>query len=98
MLFNIRWNVVQGTPGSDWKPWLLAVVILLCASAQAQAQPEVIAPTDNLVTQGIPPIPASLAKEVKYYNDLRPSGFRGWHPTERSILIGRRMAQVSQVF
>lgn len=75
--------------------------LLLLASAWpvcAAAQSEWIRPTDNLVVEGVPPIPSSLADEVRYYNDLRPSGLRGWHPVQRTMLIGRRVEQVSQVF
>ena len=58
-------------------------------SARAQAppvaaptpQPAVIKPGDNLVTDGMPEIPASLAEEVRRYTEFRsaatsPSGTR----------------------
>src|SRR5438105_8783244 len=48
------------------------ITIAICgASAVAAADPgeAVLAPPDNLVAQGIPPIPASLAEQVGRYAD-----------------------------
>lgn len=36
--------------------------------------------------QGLPPIPASLADEVRRYTESRSASWADWHPTER---VGR---------
>ena len=82
---------------------VLSLAALLCgstprASAQAQQQQQqVVAPGDNLVAQGVPPIPASLADTVGRYTDFRAAVFTGWHPTRREVLINTRFADTAQV-
>lgn len=49
------------------------------ASAQ-QADTISIRPGANLVAEGIPAIPASLATEVRRYTESRSAGLADWHP------------------
>lgn len=67
---------------------------LRAASENAAA---VIAPGENLVAQGIPPIPAALADAVGRYTDFRAAVFAGWHPTRREMLINTRFADTAQI-
>jgi dipeptidyl aminopeptidase/acylaminoacyl peptidase len=53
---------------------------------------DVLAPNPNLVVQGIPPVPASLAAKVGKYTDFRGHSFADWHPTQREMLIAHRKA------
>jgi dipeptidyl aminopeptidase/acylaminoacyl peptidase len=81
-------------------PWILgAALIVLGASAspRTQAPQEVIAPGDNLHVEGIPPIPAPIAAEVKRYTESRPANLGSWHPVRREILITTRFAETNQV-
>lgn len=73
----------------------LAVLGLL--PLRALAQEPVLTPGDNLVVQGIPAIPASLASEVRRYTESRSAGFVDWHPTRREILIATRFANAAQI-
>jgi dipeptidyl aminopeptidase/acylaminoacyl peptidase len=73
---------------------LLAVPL---AIAPAAAQEPTLAPGDNLVVQGIPAIPASLAAEVRRYTESRTAAFLAWHPTQREILVSTRFGNVPQV-
>ncbi len=59
-----------------------------------------IAPNANLLAQGIPPVPASLAAQVEKYTDFRGHGFVGWHPHRPEMLVSHRLPgqSVSQVF
>ena len=59
-----------------------------------------IAPNPNLVTQGIPPIPARIATQVARYTDFRGHAFLDWHPTRREMLVSHRPAgaSVAQLF
>ena len=56
-----------------------------------------IVPPENLVTDGIPPIPASLAAQVGRYTEFRTATLLDWHPTHREILISTRFADTAQV-
>ncbi|HEY9618473.1 MAG TPA: alpha/beta fold hydrolase, partial [Microcoleaceae cyanobacterium] len=56
-----------------------------------------ITPNDNLVVEGIPPIPASLVDTVKRYTEFRSAVLSSWHPTRRELLISTRFANTAQV-
>jgi len=80
----------------------VAVVVALAAHpalAAAQQQPAqpAIAPNENLVVDGVPAIPASLAAEVRRYTESRGAGLDDWHPLRREMLIATRFANTSQV-
>ena len=83
---------------------LAAALCMACAplpsTPTASAPSDVVAPNDNLVIQGIPPIPASIAHAVARYNDFRGHGFVDWHPTKREMLVSHRSAGVNttQIF
>src|SRR5215207_1879256 len=56
-----------------------------------------VTPPDNLVTENIPPIPASIAESVGRYTESRAAGFRSWHPVRREMLIRTRFADAPQL-
>ncbi len=58
---------------------------------------DVLAPGENLVVQGLPPIPAELAEKARRYTEYRSADLWDWHPTRREILIGTRFADTVQV-
>lgn len=65
-----------------------AVVSILIASAIAvSGQNGTIAPGDKLQTVGVPPIPASLAKEVDPYTSIYGLRVAGWDPTKREVWL-----------
>ncbi len=74
---------------------LLAVVLL--PAFMTIAQTSTITPGDNLVTTGIPPIPASIAQTVERYTNFRAASLASWHPTRREMLISTRFADTPQV-
>ena len=51
---------------------------------------EFIAPNPQLVAQGIPPVPALLARTVERYTDFRGQRFVGWHPKQPEMLVALR--------
>jgi dipeptidyl aminopeptidase/acylaminoacyl peptidase len=59
--------------------------------------PQIMTPNENLVTVGIPAIPASLANQVDRYTQFRSASLSTWHPTKREMLISTRFADVAQV-
>jgi len=74
-----------------------ALVLCLLAVTLAVAQGDTIQPGDNLVIEGVPPIPASLVATVARYTDFRSAGLQDWHPTKREMLISTRFADTSQI-
>jgi len=57
----------------------------------------VVAPNENLVVEGIPPIPAALAEKADRYTNFRSAFFASWHPTRREMLISTRFADTFQI-
>jgi hypothetical protein len=83
----------------------LSLVILSVASlfipyignAAENPPAAVIAPNENLVAEGIPPIPAELAEKVGRYTESRAAGIFDWHPQRVEMLIATRFADTNQV-
>lgn len=73
----------------------LVVVLFLCVVGFAQES--VVLPNENLVAEGIPKIPASLAESAGRYTESRSAAFASWHPTRREMLIGTRFADTRQL-
>src|SRR5579864_1755774 len=72
-------------------------VAVLALSLAAWAQTGEIVPNENLVVEGIPKIPASLAESVARYSEFRSAFFASWHPTRREMLIETRFGDTNQV-
>jgi|688.fasta_scaffold02817_3 dipeptidyl aminopeptidase/acylaminoacyl peptidase len=75
----------------------LSALLAACAgmappggTGSAAGSGAVIAPNANLLVQGIPPIPASLAAQVDKYTDFRGHGFVTWHPTKAEMIVSHR--------
>ena len=79
----------------------IAVTALFVACNQIEAADtpgaKTITPGDNLVVDGIPPIPAELVDEVGRYTEARAAVFSDWHPTRPEMLIGTRFGETAQV-
>ena len=81
---------------------LLFALLCFTATKNALAQGadesagQVYPPGDNLVVEGVPPIPESLVEAVGRYGDFRSALFGGWHPTRRKMLISTRLADTTQ--
>ena len=69
----------------------------LFSAAGLLGQSPDIAPNENLVAEGVPKIPASLAEAVRPYTEGRGAGFSSWNPTRREMLIATRFADTAQV-
>jgi dipeptidyl aminopeptidase/acylaminoacyl peptidase len=76
---------------------LLTLVLCLFVATPVPAQETEIVPGDNLVVEGIPTIPASLAEAVGRYTEFRRAAFLSWHPTKRAMLIGTRFGETPQI-
>src|SRR4026208_2174822 len=77
---------------------LLAFGTLLLLPLGAGAQTAaVIAPAENLVVDGLPPIPAKLAADVRRYTESRSALLSAWHPVRRELLISTRFGNTPQI-
>jgi dipeptidyl aminopeptidase/acylaminoacyl peptidase len=65
--------------------------------AAAEPAPKTLTPGDNLVIDGIPPIPADLLEQIGRYTESRTAVFQDWHPTKAEMLITTRFGDVPQV-
>jgi dipeptidyl aminopeptidase/acylaminoacyl peptidase len=75
---------------------ILWIAVVLPVAA-ARAQTGMITPTDNLVTDGIPAIPAAIAEAARRYGEFRTAAFWDWHPVRRAMIIGTRFGDAQQV-
>jgi dipeptidyl aminopeptidase/acylaminoacyl peptidase len=77
---------------------LIPIVAAMLFFAEAvPAQEAVIAPADNLVVDGVPKIPASIAETAGRYASYRSANLADWHPTKREMLIATRFAETPQL-
>lgn len=76
-------------------PFRLSALALVCALSLRAA--DTINPAANLVVEGIPAIPASVAEDVKRYTESRSASFAGWHPTKLEMLISTRFGNTPQL-
>src|SRR5260370_13929280 len=76
---------------------LLILAAMLLVAAAVPAQEPVIAPGDNLIVDGVPKIPASLAEAAGRFGSYRSANLADWHPTKREMLIATRFADTPQL-
>ena len=74
----------------------LALSVCLVSPLAAQ-RAATLTPGDNLVIDGIPPLPAGLAEQVRRYTEFRSAALVDWHPLRRAILISTRFGNTSQL-
>lgn len=71
--------------------------VFLLPIFMVSAQSPAITPNENLVVEGIPAIPTTLADTVDRYTNFRSAGLFSWHPIRREMLISTRFADTPQV-
>src|SRR5271163_904449 len=86
----LRRNAMKRKLGLSWLAWMLAAI-------SAMAQEPVIAPAENLVVDGVPKIPVSLAETAGRYGSFRGASFVDWHPSKREMLISTRFGDTAQL-
>ncbi|MBV8891476.1 MAG: S9 family peptidase, partial [Acidobacteria bacterium] len=57
----------------------------------------VLNPGENLVIEGIPPVPLSIAEHAGRYTEVRSAFLADWNPSAREMLILTRFADTNQV-
>lgn len=65
----------------------ISVVLILAANLSLARQSDGITSGDSLFVDGIPKIPASLAKRVNQYKNAYGYPLAGWHPVKRELWI-----------
>jgi dipeptidyl aminopeptidase/acylaminoacyl peptidase len=75
----------------------LFIFTTLLIQFSLKAQTNTIQPAENLVVDGIPPIPTAMINEVKSYTESRGAGLVAWHPKKKEMLISTRFGNSSQL-
>lgn len=68
-----------------------------CTAQEASKSDDFVQPAENLLAEGIPPIPRAIVDEVRRYTEARAASAFSWHPTKRQLLIGTRFGNSAQV-
>ena len=76
---------------------LILCLILSGFAVLVAAQSGEVVPNENLVLEGVPKIPTSLAETVERYSNFRSANLASWHPASREMLIATRFADVSEI-
>lgn len=63
----------------------------------SETQPHEIKPNENLVLEGVPPIPLALAEVGDRYTEFRAASLTSWHPVKREMLISTRFGDTAQI-
>lgn len=79
------------------KKFIASLSLATLLAMPAVAQVGEIVPNENLIAEGIPKIPATIAADVARYTETRSAGLSSWHPLKREMLIGTRFADTAQV-
>ena len=69
----------------------------IVAQSTNSSQEAVVAPNENLMVEGVPPIPQALAQQADRYTNFRSAFFASWHPSKREMLISTRFADTFQI-
>ncbi len=75
--------------------FLFAIAFSVTPMSPARAAS--FAPNENLVVEGIPPIPLTLVEGIRRYTEFRSASLSSWHPQRREILISTRFGNNAQV-
>lgn len=75
----------------------LLIISTLCINLIVYAQSTNIPLAENLVGDGIPPLPNTLISDVKSYTESRGAGLVAWHPKKKEMLISTRFGSSSQL-
>jgi hypothetical protein len=76
---------------------LFRIAALVLLASLGLAQTDEVVPNENLVVEGVPKIPASLAESIDRYSNSREAFLSSWHPTRREMLITTRFADTFQI-
>ena len=75
-----------------------AALALFVSAAGVAAQEKTVQAPPSLTTEGIPPIPQSIADGLAKYGQFRQAQMIAWHPTKRQVLITTALGQSPQLY
>ena len=75
----------------------LLFALLLLTALPLLAQEAVITPAENLVTDGVARIPATLVETAGRYASYRAASLADWHPERREMLVATRFGDTPQL-
>jgi dipeptidyl aminopeptidase/acylaminoacyl peptidase len=82
-------------------PQLMVIAMTMMAGAATGADEPAtlpaVTPGDNLVVEGVPPVPVAMADEIDRYLEFRAATIAGWHPARREMAVFTRFADTVQV-
>jgi dipeptidyl aminopeptidase/acylaminoacyl peptidase len=82
-------------------PQLMVIAMTMMAGAATGADEPAtlpaITPGDNLVVEGVPPVPVAMADEIDRYLEFRAATIADWHPARREMAVFTRFADTVQV-
>src|SRR3954454_13060587 len=76
---------------------ILLFAVSVTAAIAAEPASKTLTPAENLVIDGIPPIPAELVEQIGRYTESRTAAVQDWHPSKTEMLITTRFGDVPQV-
>jgi len=76
---------------------LLVVILIVGAVVVVPAQTDSVQAPENLVSDGVPTIPAALAETAGRYGNYRTALLRDWNPDKRQMLIATRFGDTAQL-
>lgn len=68
-----------------------------CGFVPAQAKDESLPNPDNLIIEGVPPVPLTVVAGCEKYTNFRNAFVASWHPKKREMLINTRFSDTQQV-
>ena len=80
-----------------FKRVILVLAAIGLSAVYGLAQEVTVAPGENLVVDGVPAIPASLAETAGRYGSYRGATLADWNPTRREMLIATRFGDTPQL-
>ena len=79
-----------------YKTLLFVFTFSICFSI-AHAQNDTLTAAENLVTDGMPALPAAVVTDVKAYTEIRSAFIANWHPIKKEMLIETRFGNTPQI-
>src|SRR3954451_7127953 len=76
---------------------LICAVILVLLPCSAGAQGPTVPVPPNVKSDGLPPLPQSIADGLRPYSEFREAQLVAWHPSKRQVVITTRFGNVPQI-
>jgi hypothetical protein len=73
------------------------ILFLLFLFPCIRSQQDFLPVTDNLVIEGIPPLPMTYLNDVNIYTESRSASLVDWNPVKKEMLITIRFANSNQL-